>query len=252
MVEEAGGVGHLAGSRSSDRPLARRRTAARRAGFGVEVPVHLGRSTCAEVAVPALGRIDRDAADHADRHGLVADRDRPPVGRGVCPPFGRHRRATSTTSRPVRAVVVRAREFERASAAAYRPARAGRRKAPGVRFATASFRVIVSSKSTRGETHADARHRRHQPEIPARQVRHRRASARPPTRAAPARPRARWAPGRCATRSQDAGLKPSDVDGMLSYSGNDSTLRRPSSPATSASGSTSTWTCSAAARRPRR
>ena len=48
-------------------------------------------------------------------------------------------------------------------------------------------------------------------------------SARPPTPAARARRRARSAPGRCATRSLDAGLKPSDIDGMLDYSGGDST-----------------------------
>jgi hypothetical protein len=50
---------------------------------------------------------------------------------------------------------------------------------------------------------------------------------------------------------EDAGLKASDVDGMLSYQ---SATRpsRPSSPATSASASTSTWTCSAAAPRRRR
>ena len=51
------------------------------------------------------------------------------------------------------------------------------------------------------------------------------ASARPPTPAAPARPRARWAPGRLRNAIADAGLKPSDIDGMLSYSGNDSTPR---------------------------
>ena len=50
----------------------------------------------------------------------------------------------------------------------------------------------------------------------------------------------------------DAGLKPADIDGMLSYQSGDSDLLRRSSPATSASASTSTWTCSAAARRPRR
>ena len=50
---------------------------------------------------------------------------------------------------------------------------------------------------------------------------------------------------------EDAGLKASDVDGMLSYQSGDSTFST-FIPATSACGSTSTWTCSAAARRPRR
>ena len=48
----------------------------------------------------------------------------------------------------------------------------------------------------------------------------------------------------------DAGLKPADIDGMLSYQA--ATRRRElSSPAISACASTSTWTCSAVGRRPR-
>ena len=50
---------------------------------------------------------------------------------------------------------------------------------------------------------------------------------------------------------EDAGLKASDVDGMLSYQSGDSTFST-FIAATSASASTSTWTCSAAAPRRRR
>ena len=49
----------------------------------------------------------------------------------------------------------------------------------------------------------------------------------------------------------DAGIKPSEIDGMLSYQFNDSVSRH-SSRATSVSVSISIWTCSVADRRPRR
>ena len=48
----------------------------------------------------------------------------------------------------------------------------------------------------------------------------------------------------------DAGIPASEIDGMMSYSGNDSTAS-PMLAGTSASGSTSTWTSRAVARRPR-
>ena len=48
----------------------------------------------------------------------------------------------------------------------------------------------------------------------------------------------------------DAGLKAADIDGILSYSGGDSTSG-PLSPAISASAQITTWMWSVAARRPR-